>query len=101
MLETTPSGRKYWYTNKRQGRKVRRIYLACGAAAEQAAAEAQARKQQRQQEQAVQRQEQAACDGARALIDAVIETTDLLTRAHLMVAGFHRHHRWAWRKRRG
>ena len=46
------------------------------------------------------RDEQARIDGANAPVNEFCEMVETLTRGVLMVAGYRRHHRGEWRKRR-
>lgn len=101
MAWETRKGRGRYYTRSvRVGGRVRREYLGSGEAAELIAAldtheraEREAERQERQQEA-----EEAAA--AAAPLNAFCELTELLARAALLSAGYHRHQRGEWRKRR-
>ena len=90
----------YYYTAERVGGRVVKRYVGTGRVAE-LAAQLDAITRQRDALQADQqrqvRDEMGALDEALAPLN---ELADLLTRAALVAAGFHRHHRGPWRKRR-
>jgi hypothetical protein len=93
-------GASYYYTAQRVGGRVLKMYVGSGPAAEYAAlleAEARAGRRQAAEAEKRERDELAALDAALAPLD---ELADALTAAALVAAGFHRHHRGAWRKRR-
>src|SRR5258708_2565752 len=79
------NGKSYWYTYLRQGGKVRRVYAGSGPVAELAALEAQERDRLAQVD---------------ALLEELITQTNHLVQAALEAAGYHRHLRGPWRKRR-
>ena len=93
--------RSYYYRSVRSGPRVIKEYAGTGLAgmlAEEFDAE------QREQRACEQERRERACarwadleQSARELEDL----SDLLTAASLTVAGFHRHDRGEWRKRRG
>jgi hypothetical protein len=89
-------GRYYTRSRKVNGRVVRQ-YVGTGEAAEQAARLDAITRQEREARRAA-RAELAALDAA---LDDLAEQTDLLTRAVLAAAGYRRHHRGEWRKKRG
>jgi hypothetical protein len=89
-------GRYYTRSRKANGR-VAREYVGTGEAAERAARlDAMARQEREARRAAL--AELAALD---APLDDLAELTDLLARAALAAAGYRRHHRGEWRKRRG
>jgi hypothetical protein len=94
------NGTRYYYRSVREGRRVRRVYLGTGPGGERAAAEDAARRARRQAQPEARRDEQARRDEADALITDLVRLTDALARAALMAAGYFRHARGAWRRRR-
>jgi hypothetical protein len=93
----TRKGRGAYYTRSRRVRgRVVRQYLGRGALAEVAAAANVLRRAQA----AARRAEQAHWDVATALLRQLCMATDLLTRATWTVAGYHRHDRGVWRRKR-
>ena len=89
-------GRYYTRSRKVNGRVVRE-YVGTGEAAERVAQQDAIAWQEREARRAV-RGELAALD---APLDELAELTELLARAALAAAGYRRHHRGEWRKRRG
>jgi hypothetical protein len=98
--ETRRNGRRYYYRARRIGGRVVKEYVGAGLGADLAAAEEAAKVRQaakRAEERRADRHRLAAADDVLAALDAI---TDTLTRATLTAAGYHQHHRGAWRKRR-
>ena len=95
-------GRKYYYRATRlAGRPVRRYVGAAGSpAAELAAADADQRRLQREAAARERLAEQARQREAEAPLVRLCAASDVLTRAALLAAGFHQHHRGQWRRRR-
>src|SRR5947207_1386343 len=94
-------GKTYWYTYTRRSGKVRRVYVAAGQAAHEAARALDEKHRQRDaQRQEVQQvvEESAEADGALEYYSLAI---DLVTKATLTRLGFHQHLRGDWRLRRG
>jgi hypothetical protein len=97
-------GRSYYYTAERVGGRVVKHYIGSGRvaaiAAQLTATWRAERTAERDAERAADRRarkELADLDAALAPLD---ELADLLARAALLAAGFHRHHRGEWRRRR-
>jgi hypothetical protein len=91
-----------YYTRSRKisGRVVRE-YVGTGLVGElAAAADAQARAERRSQD-ARQQAEQERIEAAIAPLEEFYDTVETLTRASLLAAGYHRHHRGEWRRKRG
>ena len=93
--------KRYYTRSRRVNGRVTREYVGTGeeaaraaqqdaVAREQRAAAREAERAQRQQDEAIDR-----------LLDQMDEITDLLVAAAFTVAGYHRHKRGEWRKRRG
>jgi len=93
--------KKYFYRTERvRGRAVRR-YVGTGAAGEMAAAADGLRRLNREIEARERRAEQARQQEAEAPLLRLCNVTDLLARAALLAADYHRHARGSWRRRRG
>jgi len=91
-----------YYTRSRKvhGRVVRE-YIGTGPLAE-LAAEADARERRRREEEAeAWREERERMEALEAPIEELCEAAELLSEAALYAAGYHRHKRGEWRKRRG
>jgi hypothetical protein len=93
--------KRYYYRSQRvEGRVVCR-YAGTGPVAELTARiDALCRTQRRLEEEKAQ-EESARWELADAPLLRLERCTDLLVRAALVLAGYHRHHRGPWRKRRG
>ena len=89
-------GSRYFYKVSRDGGRVRRLYLGTGPVAELAAQDAELRRAERQ----ARARSQARLEAAEAASRELVELADLLARAALVAAGYHRHDRGAWRRRR-
>ena len=95
-------GRKYYYRATRlAGRPVRRYVGAAGSpAATLAAADADQRRLQREAAARERLAEQARQREVERPLVRLCAASDVLTRAALLAAGFHQHHRGQWRRRR-
>ena len=95
-------GRRYYYRGRRLCGRTRRVYVgAAGSpAAELAAAADHLRRLGREAAARERHAERERHREAEAPLLALCERTDVLTRAALLAAGFHRHHRGPWRRRR-
>jgi hypothetical protein len=91
--------RGYYYRSEREGRRVRRIYLGRGHAAEVVSQLDAAKRREREAERAARRAERTEQDALDAPLIKLNDLADLLARAALLAAGFHQHKR-EWRKRR-
>ena len=89
-------GSRYFYKVSRDGGRVRRLYLGNGPVAELAARDAELRRAERR----ARARSQARLEAAEAASRELAELADLLARAALVAAGYHRHDRGAWRRRR-
>ena len=96
------NGRKYYYRATRlAGRPVRRYVGAAGSpAAELAAADADRRRLGREAAARERLAEQARQREVERPLVRLCAASDVLTRAALLAAGFHQHHRGQWRRRR-
>ena len=95
-------GRKYYYRHRRVDGRPRTVYVgAAGSpAAELAAAADGLRRLGREAAARERHAERERHRDAEAPLLALCVRTDVLTRAALLSAGFHRHHRGPWRRRR-
>jgi hypothetical protein len=89
-------GGRYYYKVSRDGGRIRRLYLGNGPVAELAARDAELRRAERR----ARARSQARLEAAEAASRELVELADLLARAALVAAGYHRHDRGAWRRRR-
>lgn len=95
------NGRGRYYTRSRtvNGRVVRE-YVGTGPHAELAAAADERRRADRAARRAERKAEQGDWEAAEAPLRCLAQVVDLLARAHLALAGYHRHDRGEWRRKR-
>ena len=92
--------RDYFYTAERVNGRVVKRYVGTGRVAE-LTAQLDAIKFDRAATDAENaRQARADVDSLTAMLDPLHDLADAMTAAALLAAGFHRHHRGPWRKRR-
>jgi hypothetical protein len=92
--------RGYYYRVRKVGGRVVREYVGTGRVAEVAAQLDALERARREREALATRQQKAELTALDAELNALTERADLLARAALLAAGFHRHKRGEWRKRR-
>jgi hypothetical protein len=92
---------QYYYRSKRVNGKVVRQYIGKGAVGELAAATADLRRLERTIEAIELNAEVDRLQQADVPLGELCESTDMLARAVLILAGYHRHDRGEWRKRHG
>ncbi len=97
----TRQGRGRYYTRSRKvhGRIIR-DYVGTGLVAELAAQQDAAERAQRRLERARLQHEAARWEATTVPLLQLSQLLDGLTAATLIAAGYHQHHRGAWRKRR-
>ena len=99
--ETRKRGGRYYTRSRKIGGRVIREYVGAGLRGElAAAADAQARAE-RETEMAARQAEQERMEAAIAPLEEFYDSVETLTRASLLLAGYHQHHRGEWRRRRG
>src|SRR5262249_50655522 len=92
--------RGYYYRVRKVNGRVRREYVGRGPVAEAVAALDAADRERREDHRRQGREDRARSDELAAKVAALDELADLLAAAALAAAGFHRHHRGEWRRRR-
>lgn len=97
--ETRDRGGRYYTRSRREGGRVIREYVGGGTTGEQAAAADAQRRAARDAERALLRAERERAQEIDAELAALHRTVELLTRGHLLAAGYERHKR-QWRMRR-
>ena len=95
-----PWDRGYYYRSERRAGHPRRQYLGAGAVAELASKLDDSRREQSLALAARWRSERGECEALDGLLDELDEMADLVAHAALLAAGYHRHKRGEWRKRR-
>jgi hypothetical protein len=91
--------RGYYYRVRKVNGRVVRQYVGRGEFAELIARMDALGRERRHLDALALRHEQAELAALDADLDALAEAIDLAARAALLAAGYHRHHRGAWRKR--
>jgi len=86
----------YYYRAKKRNGRVIKEYIGRGERAKRAAAEDAQKKAVRERNRAEHREWEAIDEN----IAQLHQLTKLLTQSHLVNAGFYRHHRGEWRRRR-
>lgn len=97
----TRRGRRYYYTGRRQGGRVVKQYLGSGEFAEALAGIDDLDRQRRQLEADAKRAERDELQAIDDQVRTLGRLADALAHAALLLAGYHRHDRGEWRKRRG
>ena len=93
--------RRYFYRHVRVGGRPRRLYAGTGQAAELAATADALRRLNREVEARERLAEPVRQREAEAPLLRLCDVTDVLARAALLAADYHRHARGSWRRRRG
>ena len=88
----------YYRTRKEHGRVVKE-YVGTGPRAAIAAERDALGRAARAEEAERQRRERAELRELDAPVEVFADTLDILTRAHLVSTGYHRHHGGEWRRR--
>ena len=96
----TRRNRTYYYRSRKVGGRVIKEYIGAGPLAELAATQDAADRAERTAASAAKRSTRAELDAVDAPVDAFAATLESLTRARLLLAGYHRHHGGEWRRRR-
>jgi hypothetical protein len=97
--ETKERGGSYYYEKKREGSRVRSVYVGSGLSGFLAENYAQQDREKKDAERRALRREIAKQDEIDSRIDEVCRMTESLVRAALIAAGFHQHKR-QWRRKR-
>ena len=99
--ERRSRGGLYYTRSRRVGGRVVREYVGTGLAAELAARLDAAERGRRGARAAAGRAERERLDAADATLAELSAVADALARSALLLAGYHRHDRGEWRRRRG
>ena len=92
--------RRYYTRSRRVNGRVVREYVGTGAVAELAAAADALRRADRLAAAEARRAEAASWQAALAPLLELCRVADVMARAALLAAGYHRHSRCSWRRRR-
>ena len=99
-LETRPWGGLYYYHGRKVGGRVVKTYVAAGRAALEAARIAEEDRAERQERSTERLLALAAFDAEETMLDDLCQRTERLVQATLLGAGYRRHDRGEWRRRR-
>ena len=99
--ERRERGELYYTRSRRVNGRVVREYVGRGLIGELAARLDAAERERRSAQRAAERRRDDALDDADDTISALCEVSELLARATLVLAGYRRHDRGEWRRRRG
>ena len=92
--------RHYYYRSRKIGGRVVKEYVGAGVAGQLAEREDETRRRNWAAERAALLADRAAFNSASAAHVELSRTTDAILTATLVAAGYHRHDRGKWRKRR-
>jgi hypothetical protein len=99
--ERRERGGLYYTRSRKEGGRVVREYVGGGALGEIAALEDEYERRRREEEAAFWKEERKRLEDLAAPVDELCEAAEVLARAVLLAAGYRRHNRGEWRKRRG
>ncbi len=98
--ESRERGGLYYTRSRKVDGRVVREYVGGGILGELAARMDAEERRRREEEAAAWREERERLEGLAGLLDEFYEDVETVTRAALIAAGFRRHKRGEWRKRR-
>ena len=93
--------RGYYYRVCKENGRVVREYVGRGHVAQLIAEMDELQREERNLKRAADRQERIQVHALTDQLDKLDKLADLAARAALLAAGFHKHNRGEWRKRRG
>ena len=99
--ETRQRGGRYYTRSKKVDGRVIREYVGTGLVGELAAAADARARAQRQAQKAAWRTECERIELASAPLEEFCDVVETLAQVSLLLAGYHRHHRGEWRRKRG
>ncbi|MDA2924329.1 hypothetical protein MYX65_06675 [Acidobacteria bacterium AH-259-L09] len=99
--ETRQRGGRYYTQSRKVGGRVIREYVGAGPVGELAAAADARARAQRQAQEAAWRAEFQRIESASVPLEEFCGAVESLARVSLLLAGYHRHHRGEWRRKRG
>jgi hypothetical protein len=98
--ERRERGGLYYTRSRKEDSKVVREYVGGGVLGEIAALEDEYERRRRQEKAALWKEERQRLDDLTAPVEELCEAAEVLAHAALVAAGFRRHNRGEWRKRR-
>ena len=94
------NGRVYYYKSRRDGEKVRKVYVGAGDFAHLATKLDEAERLRRKEEVAYWEAERQRLEWSAAFLQELTEAAEVLVRAQLLASGCHQH-KGEWRRQRG
>jgi hypothetical protein len=94
------NGHVYYYKSRRDGEKVRKVYVGAGDFAHVAAQLDETERLRREEEAAYWEAERERLERSVGFLGELTEAAEVLVRAHLLASGFHQH-KGQWRRQRG
>ena len=94
------NGQLYYYRSVRDGQKVRKIYVGAGETARLSHEEDELSKAERKERREREKEELERLEALSAPLKELSEAAEILTHAHLIAAGYHRH-KGEYRRARG
>jgi hypothetical protein len=98
--ERRERGGLYYTRSRKEGGGVVREYIGGGVLGETAALEDEYERRRREEGVALWKEERERLEGLMAPVEELCEAAEVLARAALVAAGYRRHNRGEWRKRR-
>jgi len=98
--ERRERGGTYYTRSRREGGRVVREYVGGGVLGEIAALQDEYERRTREEEAALEKEERQRLEELVAPVDELCAAAEVLARAALVSAGYRRHNRGEWRKRR-
>ena len=98
--ERRERGGRYYTRSRKVNGRVLREYVGTGEVGELGAKIDAAYRRYREAEAEVYRKERERLEAVSASVEELCEAAEVLARATLLAAGYHRHKRGEWRKRR-
>ncbi len=98
--ERRERGGLYYTRSRKAGGKVIREYVGGGVLGEIAALEDEYERRRQEEEAALEKEERERLEDLMAPVEELCEAAEVLARAALVAAGYRRHNRGEWRKRR-
>ncbi len=99
--ERRERGGLYYTRSRKENGRVVREYGGGGVLGQIAALEDEYERRRREEEAAFWKEERERLEELSAPVDELCEAAEILARAALLAAGYRRHNRGEWRKRRG
>ena len=94
------NGYVYYYKSRRDGEKVRKVYVGAGDFAHLGAKLDEAERLRSKEEVAYWKAERERLEQSAAFLQELEEAAEILVRAHLFASGYHKH-KGQWRRQRG